>query len=177
MRRAEFGRTSPRTQVGSHVWSRFIYLLCVGRGYLILLFRRLDKPISRRKHFWLKVSVYILFFVVYCRKRIYCIDLQIKKRKWQWIGCTLRKDQDAVMKLTLSQNPQGQREKGRPGEEHLGPELGKHGQTRQKNRLQLPIVCVGAVSFKHYVPKESDRELVQTLLLRYFHQLRYYIVL
>jgi hypothetical protein len=42
------------------------------------------------------------------------IELQIKKRKWKWIGHTIRKDQNAVERIALDGNPQGTRKRGRP---------------------------------------------------------------
>jgi hypothetical protein len=34
------------------------------------------------------------------------VELQIKKRKWKWIGHTIRKDQNAVERIVLDWNPQ-----------------------------------------------------------------------
>jgi hypothetical protein len=42
------------------------------------------------------------------------IELQIKKRKWKWIGHTIRKDQNSVERIVLDWNPQGTRKRGRP---------------------------------------------------------------
>jgi hypothetical protein len=42
------------------------------------------------------------------------IELQIKKRKWKWIGHTIRKDQNAVERIVLDWNPQGTWKRGRP---------------------------------------------------------------
>jgi len=43
------------------------------------------------------------------------IDNQIKRRKWNWIGNTLRKETGAIEKKTaLDWNPQGYRRRGRP---------------------------------------------------------------
>lgn len=44
------------------------------------------------------------------------VDIQIKKRKQEPLGHTLRKAQDAVEKQVTSWNPQGQRRRGRPRE-------------------------------------------------------------
>jgi hypothetical protein len=41
-------------------------------------------------------------------------ELQIKKRKWKWIGHTIRKDESAVERIELDWNPQGTRRRGRP---------------------------------------------------------------
>jgi hypothetical protein len=42
------------------------------------------------------------------------IEPQIKKRKWKWIGHTIRKDENAVERIALDSNPQGTRKRGRP---------------------------------------------------------------
>jgi hypothetical protein len=41
-------------------------------------------------------------------------EIQIKRRKWNWIGHTLRKEAGAIQKTTLDWNPQGYRRTGRP---------------------------------------------------------------
>jgi hypothetical protein len=42
------------------------------------------------------------------------IENQIKSRKWNWIGHTLRKEAGAIEKTALDRNPQGYRRRGRP---------------------------------------------------------------
>jgi len=42
------------------------------------------------------------------------IENQIKRRKWNWIGNTLRKETGAIEKTALDWNPQGYRRRGRP---------------------------------------------------------------
>ena len=42
------------------------------------------------------------------------IEIQIQRRKWNWIGHTLRKEAGAVEKTALDWNPQGYRRRGRP---------------------------------------------------------------
>ena len=39
---------------------------------------------------------------------------QIKKRKWAWIGHTLRKPPNSITRQTFKWNPQGKRSRGRP---------------------------------------------------------------
>jgi hypothetical protein len=41
-------------------------------------------------------------------------EIQIKRRKWKWIGHTLRKQAGATKKTALDWNPQGYRRRGRP---------------------------------------------------------------
>jgi hypothetical protein len=42
------------------------------------------------------------------------IENQIKRRKWNWIGHTSRKETGAIEKNALDWNPQGYRRRGRP---------------------------------------------------------------
>ena len=42
------------------------------------------------------------------------ISTQIKIRKWNWIGHTLRKGQDTIEREVMDWNPHGQRKRGRP---------------------------------------------------------------
>jgi hypothetical protein len=42
------------------------------------------------------------------------ISAQIKRRKWTWIGHTLRKGNETVEREVLDWNPQGKRRRGRP---------------------------------------------------------------
>ena len=42
------------------------------------------------------------------------ISTQIKRQKWNWIGHTLRKGDEAIAKEALDWNPQGKRRRERP---------------------------------------------------------------
>jgi hypothetical protein len=42
------------------------------------------------------------------------IEIQKKRRKWNWIGHTLRKEAGEIWKTALDWNPQGCRRRGRP---------------------------------------------------------------
>jgi hypothetical protein len=42
------------------------------------------------------------------------ISIQIKRRKWYWIGHTLWKGNEAIEKEALEWNPQGKQRRGRP---------------------------------------------------------------
>ena len=48
------------------------------------------------------------------RTRQQPIALEIRRRKWRWIGHTLRKDQSNITRQALEWNPQGKRKRGRP---------------------------------------------------------------
>jgi hypothetical protein len=41
-------------------------------------------------------------------------ELEIKRRKWKWLGHILRRTQTAINRAALEWNPQGSRRKGRP---------------------------------------------------------------
>ena len=42
------------------------------------------------------------------------IEIQVKRRKWNWIGHTLRKEAGEIEKTALNWNSQGYRRRGRP---------------------------------------------------------------
>ena len=42
------------------------------------------------------------------------ISIQIKRQKWNWIGHTLRKGNEAIEREALDWNPQGKQRRGRP---------------------------------------------------------------
>jgi hypothetical protein len=42
------------------------------------------------------------------------VSTQIKRRKWNWIGCTLRKGNETNEQEALDWNPQGKRRRGGP---------------------------------------------------------------
>ena len=42
------------------------------------------------------------------------INLEIRRRKFRWIGHTLRKEEGEIPKAALLWNPQGSRKRGRP---------------------------------------------------------------
>jgi hypothetical protein len=42
------------------------------------------------------------------------INLEIRKRKFRWIGQILRKEDEEIPKVALLWNPQGNRKRGRP---------------------------------------------------------------
>ncbi|VDP31272.1 unnamed protein product [Schistosoma margrebowiei] len=39
---------------------------------------------------------------------------EIRKRRWKWIGHTLRKPSNCIMRQALTWNPEGKRKRGRP---------------------------------------------------------------
>jgi len=42
------------------------------------------------------------------------LEIQIRRRKWRWVGHTLRKDPSNITRQALDWNPQGKRKQGRP---------------------------------------------------------------
>jgi hypothetical protein len=60
------------------------------------------------------------------------MPIQIRRRKWRWIGHTLRKEPSNVTRQSLEWNPQGKRKRGRPRQtwrRSLGCELQAVGMT------------------------------------------------
>ena len=56
----------------------------------------------------------IIFFYLNIHPGQEVINLEIRKRKFRWIGHTLRKEDGEVPKAALLWNPQGNRKRGRP---------------------------------------------------------------
>ena len=57
---------------------------------------------------------------------------QITRRKWGWIGHTLRKDKNSITRQALKWNPQGKRHQGRPRmtwRRTMHEEMAKYGAT------------------------------------------------
>ena len=42
------------------------------------------------------------------------LELELKRRAWQWIGHTLRRPEGSIARAVLEWNPQGKRRRGRP---------------------------------------------------------------
>ena len=42
------------------------------------------------------------------------MDVQVRRRKWRWVGHTLRKEPSNITRQALEWNPQGKRKRGRP---------------------------------------------------------------
>ena len=42
------------------------------------------------------------------------VSIQVKRRKWKWIGHTLRKGNETIEREALDWNPQEKRRRGRP---------------------------------------------------------------
>nr|KAG5711937.1 hypothetical protein BaRGS_026378 [Batillaria attramentaria] len=42
------------------------------------------------------------------------MDVQVRRRKWRWVGHTLRKEPCNITRQALEWNPQGKRKRGRP---------------------------------------------------------------
>ncbi|VDP30093.1 unnamed protein product [Schistosoma margrebowiei] len=85
----------------------------------------LRKP-SARRYKCLLTAVYVKYFrsvgrtllaTSNCGKeqtRSHPAEEEIKKKRWKWIGHTLRKAHNCVTRQALTWNPQGQRKRGRP---------------------------------------------------------------
>jgi len=42
------------------------------------------------------------------------VAITIKRRKWKWIGHTLRREKENTTRIAMKWNPQGKRKQGRP---------------------------------------------------------------
>jgi len=87
------------------------------------------------------------------------IDLQIRKRKWGWLGHTLRKPTDDITRQALEWNPQGKLSRGRPKNTWRRPVLEEaKGVKRLGQRLSASprIECGGGILWMPYVPQQND---------------------
>ena len=68
------------------------------------------------------------------------VNLEIRERKWRWLGHTLRKPNDAIEKKALEWNPQGVRRRGRPRETWRRT-LEKEAKERNKTWGELKVLA------------------------------------
>jgi len=83
------------------------------------------------------------------------MSMQIKRRKWKWIGHTLRKGNEAIKREALDWNLQGKRRRGRPTHtwrRTVHNEALKKGRAGMKLRGWLEIGPDGGVLLMPYVP-------------------------
>ena len=79
---------------------------------------------------------------------------QVSKRKWRWVGHTLRKQPDNITRQALEWNPQGKRKRGRPKQtwirsvmdelKHIGMTwegAKKTARDRRKWRITVEALC------------------------------------
>ena len=69
------------------------------------------------------------------------IEISIKKRKWGWIGHTLRKPPDDITRQSLEWNPQGRRRVGRPRQSwkrSIQDDLKRSGKTWAQTKKEAP---------------------------------------
>jgi hypothetical protein len=84
------------------------------------------------------------------------ISIQIKRRKWNWIGHTMRKGHDTIEREISNWNPQGQRKRGRPKQTWR---RSVHNEALERERAGVKlsswpeIGSDGNVLLKPYVPK------------------------
>lgn len=78
------------------------------------------------------------------------IDVEIRKRKWRWIGHTLRKDNTEIAKQALDWNPQGTRRVGRPKKTWRTTVLAEAG-SQQKTWLQVKRLAKERERWKEFV--------------------------
>ena len=78
------------------------------------------------------------------------IDIQIRKRKWMWIGHTLRKPRNNITRQALTWNPQGKRRRGRPRNTWRRDTEGKM-KAKGKTWQQLERLAPNRVNWKGFV--------------------------
>ena len=82
--------------------------------------RCLDRHPSRFLHTAQKEEIYLLLLLLLLLLFLWKatgqedINLEIRKRKFRWIGHTLREEDGEIPKAALHWNPQGKRKRGRP---------------------------------------------------------------
>ncbi|XP_062604220.1 uncharacterized protein LOC134266019 [Saccostrea cucullata] len=90
------------------------------------------------------------------------MDIQIRQRKWGWIGHTLRKSPSSITRQALTWNPQGKRKRGRPrnswrrdSESELKTQdMTWHDAARAaQNRVRWRTVVDGLCSSRNEMPK------------------------
>jgi hypothetical protein len=87
------------------------------------------------------------------------IDLQIRKRKWGWLGNTQRKPSDGIARQFLGWNPKAngaEGDRGTHGEElclKRPKELKRPG---QRLNVMPRTECDGGFLWKPYVPRRND---------------------
>ncbi|VDP25349.1 unnamed protein product [Schistosoma margrebowiei] len=77
----------------------------------------LRKPSSRRYKCLLTVVRWpdtISNYQLWERTNQFPAEEEIRKKRWKWMGNTLRKAPNCVTRQALTWNPQGQRKRGRP---------------------------------------------------------------
>jgi hypothetical protein len=86
------------------------------------------------------------------------IDLQIRKRKWGWLGHTLRKQIDDITRQALEWNPQGKWSRGQRtrGEERCLKRLKEYKRPGHRLSASPRIKCGGGILWMPYVPQRND---------------------
>lgn len=78
------------------------------------------------------------------------ITIEIKRRKWNWIGHTIRKEDGAVERMALDWNPQGSRTRGRPKntwKRTVLEEIAREGKTWS----EVKKLATNRVRWRHFV--------------------------
>ena len=95
-----------------HVY-KLLFLLTINVFilYSVKLFRlNFPPPAYMTTENWTRVYICV-YMCVYKQPKI---DLEIRKRKWGWLGHTLRKPMEDITRQALEWNPHGKRGRGRP---------------------------------------------------------------
>jgi len=79
------------------------------------------------------------------------VEDEIRKRKWRWIGHTLRRDKDNIARQALDYNPQGNRRLGRPRKTWKRTILKEIDAEGQRSWLQVKSLAADRDEWKRFV--------------------------
>jgi hypothetical protein len=87
------------------------------------------------------------------------INLEIRKRKFRWIGHTLRKEDGKIPKVALLWNPQGNGKKGRPKNSWRRSVIKEAGRSWNELRF-LAADRSGKNLYTTYVAKKGTTDII-----------------
>jgi hypothetical protein len=93
------------------------------------------------------------------------INLEIRKRKFRWIGHTLRKEDGEIPKAAPLWNPQGSRKRGRPKTSWRRSVIKEGGRSWNELRFWQLIDRSGKNSWATYVPKGKIDSIIVIIII------------
>lgn len=94
-------------------------------------------------------------------------SIQIKKRKWKWIGHTIRKDCDSVERQALFWNPQGNRRRGRL-RESWRPSVKREMSIRKKTWRERKVLAENRVRWRCFVEVLCSGKSNRMMIMIYY---------
>ena len=95
------------------------------------------------------------------------INLEIRKRKFRWIGHTLRKEDGEISKAALFWNPQGSRKRGRPKNSWRRSVIKEAGRSWKELSFWQLIDRSGKNSYTTYVSKGTMDPIIIIIIIFY----------